>query len=128
MGGVCNTRNRVNLLHTTYKFITCVYLITSTICRCVSLVNSACMLVILLSWVALYNIHPVELGRARLYPSRVENFVGFKHKKSSVFVGFSSRKSIKAKSHDVFFVVLIGYRRYLNVRIVGFCRSKNVTK
>ena len=28
----------------------------------------------------------------------------------------------------VFFVVLIGFRWYLNVRIVGFCGSKNLTK
>ena len=27
-----------------------------------------------------------------------------------------------------FFVVLIGLRRYFNVRIVGFCHSKNLTK
>ena len=58
---------------------------------------------------------------------RAENFFGwFKHKKSSVFVGFTSPKPIKALTF--FFVILIAFRWYLNVRIVGFWRSRILTK
>ena len=49
--------------------------------------------------------------------SRVKNFVGFKHKKSSVFVGFTSLKPIKA---FMFFCRFDRFSSVLNVRDVGF--------
>ena len=55
--------------------------------------------------------------------SRAANFFGFKHKKSSVFVGFTSPKPITALT---FFVILIAFRRHLNVRIVGFFVVSNL--